>query len=112
MKSTGTTYPTPFPELNAVLFELVTSVQTILGDNFQAAWLHGSFAVGDFDRHSDVDFIIVVKNCQTVSRRIADHACPDLSSGLCLGAMPGGIVFPEGYPAKLFSAWSETLVSR
>jgi hypothetical protein len=53
--------PTPYPELNAVLSELVTSVQTILGDNFIAAWLQGSFAVGDFDQHSDVDFIIAVE---------------------------------------------------
>lgn len=53
--------PTPFPELNAVLSELVTSVQSKLGDHFIAAWLQGSFAVGDFDQHSDVDFIIAVE---------------------------------------------------
>ncbi len=55
------THPTPFPELNAVLSELVTSVQTILGKNFLAAYLQGSFAVGDFDQHSDVDFIIALE---------------------------------------------------
>lgn len=53
--------PTPFPELNAVLSELVTSVQTILGENFLAAYLQGSFAVGDFDQHSDVDFVIALE---------------------------------------------------
>jgi len=52
--------PTPYPELNAVLRELAASVQAILGDTFVAACLQGSFAVGDFDLHSDVDFIIVV----------------------------------------------------
>ncbi|HKZ54872.1 MAG TPA: aminoglycoside adenylyltransferase domain-containing protein [Anaerolineales bacterium] len=54
-------YPTPYPELNAVLRELVESMQAILGESFVAACLQGSFAVGDFDPHSDVDFIFVVQ---------------------------------------------------
>ena len=62
MNKSSTTYPIPYPELNAVLQEFVESVQTILGDTFIAAWLQGSFAVGDFDQHSDVDFIIVVED--------------------------------------------------
>ena len=33
----------------------------VLGENFVGAYLQGSFAVGEFDRHSDVDFIIVVE---------------------------------------------------
>jgi hypothetical protein len=53
---------TPYPELNAVLEELVTSVDVALDDAFVGAYLQGSFAVGDFDRHSDVDFIIAVRD--------------------------------------------------
>jgi len=53
--------PTPYPELNAVLKDLAESVQGILGNNFIGAYLQGSFAVGDFDAHSDVDFIIVTE---------------------------------------------------
>jgi len=53
--------PTPYPELNAVLHELVESAQIALGDSFVAACLQGSFAVGGFDLHSDVDFIVVVQ---------------------------------------------------
>jgi len=52
--------PTPYPELNAVLEELVASVRVALGDAFLGAYLQGSFAVGDFDPHSDVDFVVVV----------------------------------------------------
>lgn len=52
--------PTPYPELNSVLEELVASVHVALGEAFVGASLQGSFAVGDFDRHSDVDFVIVV----------------------------------------------------
>jgi hypothetical protein len=51
--------PTPYPELNSVLEELVASVQVALGEAFVGAYLQGSFAVGDFDRYSDVDFVIV-----------------------------------------------------
>jgi hypothetical protein len=78
-------HPTPFPELNAVLSELVTGVQSILVDNFLAAWLQGSFAVGDFDQHSDVDFVIVmerelsddqVQSLQGMHARIFRLDCP------------------------------------
>jgi hypothetical protein len=50
----------PYPELNHVLDVLVASVQDVIGTNFVGAYLQGSFAVGDFDLHSDVDFIFVI----------------------------------------------------
>lgn len=53
---------TPYAELNAVLEELVASVRGALSDVFVGAYLQGSFAVGDFDSHSDVDFIIAVRD--------------------------------------------------
>ena len=37
------------------------SAGQVLRDNFTAAWLQGSFAVGEFDLHSDVDFVIAVE---------------------------------------------------
>jgi hypothetical protein len=33
----------------------------VLGENFVGAYLQGSFAVGDADEHSDVDFVVVVE---------------------------------------------------
>ena len=51
---------TPYDDLNAVLDALVTAVQRALGNTFIGAYLQGSFAVGDFDEHSDVDFIVVI----------------------------------------------------
>ena len=54
--------PTVYAELNAVLEDLTASVQLTLGDTFVGAYLQGSFAVGDFDLHSDVDFIVVVSD--------------------------------------------------
>lgn len=53
-------FPTSDPVLNAVLHELVTGIQTILGKNFISAYLQGSFAVGDWDSDSDVDFLIAI----------------------------------------------------
>ena len=37
----------------------MTDARAILGDNFLGAYLQGSFALGDADEHSDVDFVIV-----------------------------------------------------
>jgi predicted nucleotidyltransferase len=55
-------FPTSNPELNTVLYEFVKSVQEILKDNFVSAYLQGSFAIGDWDNDSDVDFTIVIEN--------------------------------------------------
>jgi hypothetical protein len=54
-------FPTPYQELNQVLDELVSRIQTILDDNFIGVYLQGSFAVGDYDQHSDVDFIVATQ---------------------------------------------------
>jgi predicted nucleotidyltransferase len=53
-------HPTPYAELNIVLHELVARVSDVLGDNLIGAYLQGSFAVGDFDAYSDVDFVVVI----------------------------------------------------
>lgn len=52
---------TPYPDLNAVLDELVAGARTVLGGNFCGAYLLGSFALGDADEHSDVDFLVVTE---------------------------------------------------
>src|ERR1043165_513161 len=61
MESKNGVSPTPYTELNSVLGVLLDSVREVLGANFVGAYLQGSFAVGDFDLHSDVDFIIVIE---------------------------------------------------
>lgn len=60
MTTKDPSFPTSYQELNAVLRELVTSAQSILGANFVGAYLQGSFALGAGDEHSDVDFLVVV----------------------------------------------------
>lgn len=53
--------PTPYSDLNSVLRDLVTRVRQALDANFIGAYLQGSFAVGDFDIYSDVDFLILLE---------------------------------------------------
>ena len=76
--------PTPYPDLNAVLRELTENVKAILGPHLVGIYLQGSFAVGDFDEHSDVDYIIVIQDelseeqvatLQTMHTRIYDLDC-------------------------------------
>ena len=54
--------PTPYPELNAVLSEWLDHIRTVLGEDLIGAYLQGSFAVGDFDEHSDVDFLVAIQD--------------------------------------------------
>lgn len=77
--------PTPFPNLNAVLSEWLSAVQAALGDHFVGAYLQGSFAVGDFDDDSDVDFLVVIQEelsdaqlseLQSTHARIYDLSSP------------------------------------
>jgi Domain of unknown function (DUF4111)/Nucleotidyltransferase domain len=60
---------TPFDDLNQVLVDLVTGARGVLGDGFCGAYLQGSFAVGDADAHSDVDFVVVTENDVTPEQR-------------------------------------------
>ena len=52
---------TVFRELNTVLGDLVDSVGAILGGDLCGVYLLGSFAVGDADVYSDVDFLVVTE---------------------------------------------------
>ena len=51
--------PTSFPEVNAILQELLESIQSVLGAHFVGMYLEGSLANGDFDQDSDIDFVVV-----------------------------------------------------
>lgn len=81
---------TPYPELNSVLFELVEHARALLAENFVGAYLQGSFALGDGDQYSDVDFIVVTRE---------DIAVADLPR---LNAMHGALhALPETWAQHL-----------
>jgi predicted nucleotidyltransferase len=51
--------PTPYQDINTLLHELLSGVQTILGQQFVGMYLHGSLALGDFrPEGSDIDFLV------------------------------------------------------
>jgi hypothetical protein len=53
-------YPTPYPDVNAALGELLSGARAILGEHFVGMYLFGSLASGDFDPHSsDLDILFV-----------------------------------------------------
>ena len=61
-------FPTPYQELNMVLERFVGAIGKALGDTFVGAYLQGSFALGDYDEHSDADFIVAVCEDLTVEQ--------------------------------------------
>ena len=61
-------HPTPYPDLNTVLAALLDRVQAVVADAFVGLYLQGSFAVGDFDEHSDVDFIVAMSRQLTAEQ--------------------------------------------
>jgi hypothetical protein len=64
---------TQYPDVNAVLRELMSSVQDILGNRLLGMYLNGSLALGDFTHHrSDIDFVAVTH----------DALSPEMVSGL------------------------------
>ena len=54
------TYGAVDPELMTVLSDLRAAVQDALGTRYVGIYLHGSLALGDFDRHSDVNFVVAI----------------------------------------------------
>jgi predicted nucleotidyltransferase len=55
-------YPTPYPEVNALLQELLKGAQAILEEHFVGAYLFGSLASGAFDQASDIDLVVVTND--------------------------------------------------
>jgi hypothetical protein len=52
--------PTPYADINSLLAELLTGMQTIPGTNLVALYLYGSLVTGDFDHEvSDIDLLAV-----------------------------------------------------
>ncbi len=55
--------PTPYPEVNLVLNELLAGAQSALQEQFVGMYLYGSLSSGDFNPDtSDVDFLVVTES--------------------------------------------------
>lgn len=70
--------PTPYPDVNAVLHELLDGVREVLGEEFVGLYLYGSLASGEFDpESSDIDFLVVTEGvlpAETLAELAAMHA--------------------------------------
>ena len=89
---------TTYPEVNNVLGELLTNVQSILGNHFIGMYLYGSLASGDFDRESDVDYIVVtdkVLSNELVSEIQAMHTRIATIDSWCATQLEGSYI-PQG----------------
>jgi len=65
---------TSFPDLNDVLARLTTELTRVLGPELLALYLTGSFALGDADEGSDVDFLAVTRQMLTPGQQEAVQA--------------------------------------
>src|SRR5258708_1595659 len=53
--------PTSYPDVNALLSELLDGARAILGKQSVGMMLYGSLANGNFDEASDVDVLVVTE---------------------------------------------------
>jgi len=85
---------TPYADLNLVLQHWIGNLQAVLGENLVGAYLQGSFAVGDFDEASDVDFLVALREDipGTAIERIQD-----LHRTLCMFPSPWARNFEGSY---------------
>jgi hypothetical protein len=91
--------PTPYPEVNAVMHELLTSLHAILGAQLTGMYLVGSLALGDFaPRESDLDLIIVTASAlsdETVAALRELHARFDQHSASAWAARIDAVYIPQ-----------------
>ncbi len=52
--------PTPHAQVNALIRQLQTAINTVQGERLIGLYLDGSLALGDFDADSDIDFVAVL----------------------------------------------------
>ncbi len=91
----------PFSELRTVLLALRDSVRSVLGENLVGFYLQGSFAQGDGDAYSDVDFVAVT------------HTDLDAAAEAALNAMHGQLHDrPETWAQHLEGSYAPAAVIR
>lgn len=63
--------PTAYPEINALLRELLANIQSVLDSQMIGFYLEGSLANGGFDEDSDIDFVAVTEQAVTGDQFLA-----------------------------------------
>ena len=62
MMAPDTFHPTSYPDVNAIVYELQTSVTAILGPHLVGMYLEGSLNSDAFDDASDIDFLVITED--------------------------------------------------
>ncbi len=57
------------PNLKIICDKVVDAYKKIYGDKVRAVYLYGSYARGDFDEESDIDFAAIVEGEQVALRK-------------------------------------------
>ena len=55
-------HPTPYPDVNALLHDVLVGAHQRLGPHFVGMYLEGSLVSDDFDQDSDIDFVVVTSD--------------------------------------------------
>jgi hypothetical protein len=74
--------PTPYPDVNHILQELLKNIQGVLGSHLVGMYLDGSLVSGDFDQDSDIDFVVVTDEAVSGDLFLALQAMHDRISML------------------------------
>ena len=119
--------PTPHASVNAFVAELLRRLNTQLGDELLGLYVDGSLALGDFDEHSDVDFVAVTRRpiaqqaferLQTMHDELARLDSPTLFWKLQLSHRHSRRTSDRGWPATGLSVlwplgvWRQRLVRK
>lgn len=67
--------------VNTVLSELKDRLQALLGDRLSRLVLYGSRARGDYDRNSDIDIAVIVKNLDRETKDSIFKTVADIELG-------------------------------
>ena len=67
------------PHLNEICQKVVDCYKKIYGDKIRGIYLYGSYARGDFDEESDIDFAAIVEGEQVELRKKRSENYDDLN---------------------------------
>lgn len=86
--------------------EIVTSYEEIYGDDIVGIYLYGSYARGDFDDESDVDFVAIVRGER---RELQDKLYSVWDRSSDIGSAFGLIISPTVVPYDEFETYRDQL---
>jgi len=94
------------PNLDIICKKVVDCYKKIYGDKIRGIFLYGSYARGDFDEESDIDFAAIVEGDQLELSRKRKEVSRDLSN-ICLDY--DVVIYFGVIPADLFEAHRDFL---